>query len=62
MEKKETNWFLRLTKWSWTPVILGALVCLGVIAIANEVTGEAACAGVGLIAFGWIAMIKGFMK
>ena len=61
MEEKK-NWFLRLSQWTWTPLILGALVCIGVTIAANEVSGEAAIAGVGLVCFAWLAVIKGFIK
>jgi len=58
MEKQ--NWFLRLSKWSWTPIILGAIVCFAGVAINRADAVEAIPAGVGLVAFGWLAMIKGF--
>ena len=58
----EENWFLKLTKASWTPIVLGALVCIGVTIVAQEVEPESVIAGLGIVAFGWIAMIKGFMK
>lgn len=56
------NWFLRLSKWTWTPFILGAVVCIGVTVFSKEVSWEAAFAGVGLICFAWLAVVKGFLK
>jgi hypothetical protein len=56
------NWFLRVSQWAWTPLIIGVIVCLGVTIAANELTAEAAVAGVGLICFVWLAAVKGFIK
>ena len=60
MEKE--NWFLRVSKWAWTPIILGFVVCVAVVAIAKVDSWAAAPAGLGAVCFFWLAMIKAFMK
>ena len=56
------HWFLRATKWEWTPIILGAVVGFSSVAIAADGAVEAAPGGFGLICFAWIALVKGFVK
>lgn len=56
------NWFLRLSKWTWTPLLLGVVVCLAVAAIAKTESWEIVPAGIGLICFAWLAAVKGFVK
>jgi len=56
------NGFLRLTKWSWTPILLGAFVCIGVTAIAKTESWESVPAGIGLVCFAWLAIVKGLVK
>lgn len=56
------NWLLRVTKWEWTPIVLGAVVCVAVVAIADINSLAAAPAGVGAVCFAWIAAIKAFTK
>lgn len=60
MEKE--NWFIRLSKWGWSPIILGIVVSLLTIVVAADGAVEAAPAGLGIICFVWIAMVKGFVK
>ena len=60
MEKEK--WIIRVSKWEWTPIILGVVVCFAGIAINVADAIEAAPSGVGLIAFAWLAMVKGFAK
>lgn len=60
MEKEP--WIYRLVKHQWTPIILGAVVCLGVIAIAKANAAEAIPAGLGIVCFAFIAMVKLFSK
>ena len=60
MEKEK--WIIRATKWAWTPIILGILTGVGIVA---ALPAEAAAAGIGgaaTILFAWIAMIKGFVR
>lgn len=61
METK-VNWFIRLSKWSWSPIILGIIVCLLTIIVSAEDAIEAAPAGFGILLFVWIAVVKGRMK
>jgi hypothetical protein len=56
------HWILRVTKWEWTPIILGAVVGFSSVAIAADGAVEAAPGGFGLILFAWIALVKGFAK
>lgn len=60
MEKE--HWFIRATRWSWTPIILGAVTGLGIVAALPAEAGAAAIGGVSTILFAWIAMIKFFWK
>jgi hypothetical protein len=60
MEKE--HWFLRATKWSWTPIILGAVTGIGIVAALPANTGAAAVGGTATVLFAWIALVKGFMK
>jgi hypothetical protein len=59
---EEKNWFLRASKWEWSPFIVGALAGIGVVAAASEVSLEAAIGGVATILFAWMAVIKWAMK
>lgn len=53
---------MRLVKHSWTPIALGFIVCLSVVAIAKTESWEAVPAGIGAVCFGFIAMVKFFSK
>lgn len=59
---QKEHWLIRATKWAWTPIILGVVTGVGIVA---ALPAEAAAAGIGgaaTILFVWIAMIKGFVK
>jgi len=60
MEKE--HWIIRLCKHSWTPIVLGAAVCLAVVSIAKVNSWEAIPAGIGLVALAFISMVRGFSK
>jgi urea transporter len=55
------NWFLRVSQWQWSPFVLGAVVCLAVVAIAKIESWEAVPAGLGFVCFVWLVVIKGLM-
>ena len=42
MEKE--HWFIRATRWSWTPNILGAVTGVGIVAALPAEAGAAAAA------------------
>jgi len=56
------HWFLRVTKWEWTPIILGAAMGIGIVAALPANVGAAAIGGTATILFAWIAAVKGFIK
>lgn len=60
MEKE--HWFLRATKWAWTPIIIGILTGVGIVAALPTEAAAAGIGGLSTILFAWIAMIKFFMK
>lgn len=60
MEKE--NWFFKVSKWSWTPIILGAIVGFAGVAINKADAVEAIPSGVGFICFLWLAVVKAFYK
>jgi len=60
MEKE--HWFIRATRWSWTPIILGAVTGVGIVAALPAEVGAAAIGGTSAVLFAWIAIIKGFWK
>ena len=60
MEKE--HWFLRVSKWGWTPIILGVVTGFLSVAIAADGAIEAAPGGVAVICFVWLAAVKGFIK
>ena len=60
MEKE--HWFIRATRWSWTPIILGVVTGVGIVAALPAEVGAAAIGGGSTILFAWIAMIKFFWR
>ncbi len=60
MEKE--HWFIRATKWSWTPIIIGILAGVGIVAALPREAAAAGIGGLSTILFVWMAMVKGFSK
>ena len=56
------HWFIRLTKWAWTPIIIGIMSGVGIVAALPAETAAAGIGGLSTILFVWIAMIKGFSR
>jgi len=56
------HWLVKASKWSWSPIILGIVTGVGIVAALPQEAGAAAIGGVSTILFAWIAIIKGFWK
>jgi hypothetical protein len=60
MEKE--HWFLRVSRWSWMPIVLGIVTGVGIVAALPAEAGAAAIGGLSTILFIWIAVVKGLIK
>lgn len=56
------HWILRVTKWEWTPIILGVVTGIGIVAALPANAGAAAIGGAATVLFAWIALVKAFVK